>query len=659
MDQGGFSPHQGEIKKLPDAFAWNHPLGLQSSSLQREEDSMRGILPYGLWPSPLAPERMAAMLRITDVQWDRSGRARIWREERSGRGVLVAQENEDAPRDLTDIESVRARIGYGGGDFTTGDGFVIYAGEDGRLYRLPLRAGLPQPITPPFGNVASPALSPDGRWVLYVHSDGATDGLALVDAEGRGWPQKAIEGADFYMQPVWHPTHPLIAWVEWDHPNMPWDGARLGLARLEGDPPRPSRIEVVDGDARTPVFQPAFSPDGRFLSYILTEGEWDALVVMDLETGARRILVEGTTLAPPAWVQGLRVYGWSPRGDRIFYRRSENAMAFLEAVDLEGHIVRLDLGPYTWFEQLAVAPDREALAMIASSPLQPPRGISWEDGRIRVHRYASAERIPPEALSFPQSIQWRAPDGTMVHGLYYPPVGPRVEGTDFPPAIISIHGGPTSQRVMSYNADAQFFATRGFAYLEVNYRGSTGYGRSYRDALKGNWGVLDVEDAVGGARALVERGLADPRRLVIMGGSAGGYTVLNALIRYPGFFRAGICLFGVANLFTLAAETHKFEAHYLDTLVGPLPEAAERYRERSPIFHADRIQDPVAIFQGAEDRVVPPNQAEAIAEALRRRGVPHLYRLYPGEGHGWRRAETITAFYQEVLDFLRQYVLFA
>ncbi|GBD08583.1 Dipeptidyl aminopeptidase BIII [Candidatus Thermoflexus japonica] len=616
-------------------------------------------IPYGLWPSPLAPERMAATLRITDVQWDPSGRARIWREERSGHGVLTLQKDEDAPRDLTEIEPVRARIGYGGGDFSTGRDIVIYAGEDGRLYRLPLHTGLPQPITPPFGNAASPTLSPDGRWVLFVHSDGTTDALALVDAEGRGWPQKVSEGADFYMQPVWHPTRPLIAWVEWDHPNMPWDGARLALARLEGDPPRPTGIEIVAGDAHTPVFQPAFSPDGRFLSYILTPGEWDALVVMDLETGARRVLVEGTTLMPPAWVQGLRVYGWSPRGDRIFFRRNENATASLESVDLEGRIVRLDLGPYTWFDQLAVAPDREALLMIASSPLHPPRVISWEDGRIRVHRYTSAERVPLEALSSPQPIQWPAPDGTMVHGLYYPPAGSGIEGKGLPPAIISIHGGPTSQRVMSYNADAQFFATRGFAYLEVNYRGSTGYGRSYRDALKGNWGVLDVEDAVGGARALVERGLADPRRLVIMGGSAGGYTVLNALIRYPGFFRAGICLFGVTNLFTLAAETHKFEAHYLDTLVGPLPEAAERYRERSPIFHADRIQDPVAIFQGAEDQVVPPNQAEAIVDALRRRGVPHLYRLYPGEGHGWRRAETIIAFYREVLDFLRQYVLFA
>lgn len=615
-------------------------------------------IPYGLWPSPLTPDRMAALLRLTDVQWDRAGRALIWREERSGRGVLMIRDPDSAPRDLTDSGSVRARLAYGGGEFTVGRAFVIYVGEDSRLYRLHLASGLPHPITPPFGDAVSPALSSDEQWVLYVHSDGQTDVLAIVDTEGRLWPQKIAQGADFYMQPVWHPDGARVAWIEWDHPNMPWDGTRLRLARLEGAPPRPVSVEIIAGDDRTPVFQPAFSPDGRFLSYIITEGEWDALVVLDLETGARRTLVTGTTLAPPAWVHGLRVYGWSPRGDRIFYRRNENAFAALEAVDLEGNIRRLDIAPYTWFEQLAVAPDREALAMIASSPTLPPRIVTWEGGSFTVHRYSSAERVPSAHLSFPQPIQWKAPDGTTVHGLYYPPTHPECTGSGLPPAIISIHGGPTSQRVATYNADAQFFATRGFAYLEVNYRGSTGYGRSYRDALKEKWGLLDVEDAVGGAQALVENGLADPRRLVIMGGSAGGYTVLNALIRHPGFFRAGICLFGVTNLFTLAAETHKFEAHYLDTLVGPLPEAAERYREWSPIFHADRIQDPIAIFQGAEDRVVPPNQAEAIVEVLRRRGVPHFYRVYPGEGHGWRRAETITAFYQEVLDFLRQYVLF-
>ena len=617
-------------------------------------------LPFGFWPSPLTPEAMAAPLRLTEVQWDRGGRALVWREERAGRGVLCAHSDPHAPRDLTDTLSVRATVGYGGGDFAAADGWIVAVGSDGRLYRLDLDAGPPRPLTPPFGAAAAPTPSPDGQWILYVHSDGQTDRLALVDAEGALWPLSIATGADFYMQPAWHPDGTHIAWVEWDHPQMPWDGSRLQLARLEGSPPRLRHVETVAGDDATPVFQPAFSPDGRFLSYIITEGEWDALVLLDLETRQRRVLVAGTTLAAPAWTQGLRTYAWSPFGRRIFFRRHEDAAARLQGVDLaSGAVETIDLGPYTWFEQPAIAPHREALAMIASAPTLPPRLITWEAGRIRIHRYSSAERVPPDHLASPQHLSWKAPDGATVYGLYYPPTHPRIAGHGRPPAILLIHGGPTSHRVATYSPDAQFFATRGFAVLEVNYRGSTGYGRAYRDALKGQWGVLDVVDAVSGAQALVDHGLADPRRLVIMGGSAGGYTVLNALIRHPGFFRAGICLFGVTNLFALAAETHKFEAHYLDTLVGPLPEAADRYRERSPVFHADRIRDPVAIFQGSEDRVVPPSQAEAIVEALQRNGVPHLYRLYPGEGHGWRRPETRIAFYQEVLAFLRQHVLFA
>jgi dipeptidyl aminopeptidase/acylaminoacyl peptidase len=213
--------------------------------------------------------------------------------------------------------------------------------------------------------------------------------------------------------------------------------------------------------------------------------------------------------------------------------------------------------------------------------------------------------------------------------------------------------------VANFSEDAAFFTSRGYAYLQVNYRGSSGYGRSYQRSLRGRWGELDVEDAVGGARALSERGLSDPARIAIKGGSAGGYTVLNALIRHPGFFRAGVCLFGVSNLFTLAAETHKFEERYLDSMVGPLPEAAQKYRDWSPIFHVDNIRDPLAVFQGDEDTVVPPEQSASIVEALQRRNVPHLYRLFPGEGHGWRKSETISAYYTEMEKFLRQHLLYA
>jgi len=249
-------------------------------------------------------------------------------------------------------------------------------------------------------------------------------------------------------------------------------------------------------------------------------------------------------------------------------------------------------------------------------------------------------------------------DGQNVHGLLYSPHSEQYQGIDSPPLIVMIHGGPTSQRGAAFYPNVQFFTTRGYAVLQVNYRGSTGYGRTYRDMLKGNWGVHDVEDAVSGARHLVAQGLADNQRLVIMGGSAGGFTVLKALEDYPGTFKTGVCLYGVANQFTLIADTHKFEERYSDSLLGPLPEASEIYRERSPIFFADKIQDPIIVFQGEDDRVVPQAQSDAIVDALKRNGVPHEYHLYPGEGHGFRKPETIEHFFNAVDRFLKEYVIY-
>lgn len=615
--------------------------------------------PYGLWESSITPGMVARGLRLTDVQWDSDGQTLAWVEGRSGQNILVVQEQDDAPRDLLDEHSARGSVGYGGGDFAIAH-HVVYFAEKGRLYRQPLRAGSPEPITPQFGDLASPTVSPDGRWVLFVHSYERVDVLAVVDTEGTLWPQRLATGADFYMQPVWHPDSNYMAWVEWDHPNMPWDGTRLFLARVEGEPPRAVERTLIAGGDEVPVFQPTFSPDGRFLSYIVTEGEWDSLVMYDLKSGERRILLEGMVLGAPAWVQGLRTHGWRADSRAVYVRRNDRGFGSLLRVDVEsGKVETVNLGPYTWLDQVTPAPVGDRLAFIASSPRVPARVVSWEEGRLRVRRRSTSEVIPREDLAEPRPIQWSAPDGTTVHGLYYPPTSARFVGRGLPPAIINVHGGPTSQRVANFNTDAQFFTSRGWAVVEVNYRGSTGYGKSYTQALRGHWGEYDVEDAVGAARALVEQGLADPGKLVIKGGSAGGYTVLNTLIHHPGVFKAGICLFGVSNLFTLAADTHKFEERYLDSLVGPLPEAAARYREWSPVFHADRIQDPIAVFQGKEDKVVPPDQAESIVASLRARNVPHIYRLYEGEGHGWRNAETIEAYYKDVLAFLREHVLFA
>jgi dipeptidyl aminopeptidase/acylaminoacyl peptidase len=624
--------------------------------------------PYGLWPSPLTPESMAQGKRLSDVAWDSDGETLVWLEGRSDRGVLVcALANGDAPRDLTSDLSVRALVGYGGGDFAVAHGHAYFAERSsGRLYRQPLAAGGARPITPGFGHAAAPAVSPDGRWVVYVHSDERVDRLAIVDAEGRQWPQHVIAGADFYMQPRWHPRGDRLAWVSWDHPRMPWGGTELHLGAVrpgDGGPPAVANARRIAGGEDVAIFQPEFSPDGRHLAYISNETGWENLYLYDLEAGTYQALTEERAdLGEPAWVQGMRTYGFSADGQAIYYLRNDGGVHTLCGYDLQtgqAHELRM-LPEYTWFEQPAVAPRTDRFAVLASAATIPTRVVTLDrhGNNPRVLARAAGETVPAEDLSTSRPISWATAGGATAHGLYYAPSSSRYTGTGLPPAIVQVHGGPTGQSTAAYSPAIQFFTTRGYAVLAVNYRGSTGYGRDYMQALRGQWGVYDVEDAVSAARHLADAGLADGERVAIMGGSAGGYTIWQALVHHPGVFKAALCSFGVSNLFTLAADTHKFEERYLDSMIGPLPEARALYHERSPIFFAERIKDPVAIFQGDVDPVVPRAQSDTIVEVLRRRGVPHKYHVYEGEGHGWRKSETIAAYYRAADAFLKQHLLF-
>jgi dipeptidyl aminopeptidase/acylaminoacyl peptidase len=404
--------------------------------------------------------------------------------------------------------------------------------------------------------------------------------------------------------------------------------------------------------------QPAFSPDGHHLSYIRNFGEWDQLVLQDLETGELTVLVEDAALLKPAWIQGVIVQAWSAKSDAIYFLATKAGVTALNRVNVKtGEVTPIDTAPYTALSQPAVSPAGD-VAMVASAPTVSARVISHGRQGFTIHQRSTSEAVPQADLPTPYEIQWTSSDGETIFGIYSPPTSCRFTGEGLPPAIVLIHGGPTSSVMIGYDLEAAFFTNRGYGYLSVNYRGSTGYGRAYREALRGSWGNLDVIDAAGAAQALIDQKLADPNRLVIKGGSAGGYTVLNTLIRFPGLYKAGICSYGVTNLFTLAMDTHKFEERYTDSLVGPLPEAAEKYRAWSPVFHAEAIQDPVAIFQGEEDKVVPPSQSEEIVKALKANGVPHEYYLYPGEGHGFRKSETRRAYYQAIERFLREHVVF-
>jgi dipeptidyl aminopeptidase/acylaminoacyl peptidase len=536
----------------------------------------------GLWPSPITPRSLAGSLRLSEPCWDSDGETLGWVEGRSDRGVLVVQQGHEAPRDLTSDLSVRAFVGYGGGDFTLAHGVAYFvAQQDQRFYRQPIAGGAARPITPGFGAASTPVVSPDGRWLAYVHTYEDVDSIAIVDTEGRHWPGRLASGADFYMQPAWHPSGERLAWVEWDHPNMPWDGTRLKVAEIafpEDGLPVVASADVVAGDNTTSIFQPVFSPDGGSLVYASDETGWGQLYRRDLASGVVRPLTnDRTEYARPAWSHGLRNTAIGADGT-VYTSRAVEGFDTLVAIDPDGTARELrDVqGRHTSLGHLGAAPAGHQVACVAGSGTIPPRivvfDLDHQGYRTSIRKRSSGETTPAEHLSVPQPLTWESFDGKPAHGLYYPPAGPFAEPNDRAPLIVIVHGGPTSQVTASWSAQAQFFATRGYGVLLPNYRGSTGYGREYMLKLRERWGIYDVQDAKSGAEHLVREGLARRDGLVIMGGSAGGYTVLQSLVELPGFYRAGICSFGVANMFTLAADTHKFEARYLDSLLGPLPE---------------------------------------------------------------------------------------
>jgi dipeptidyl aminopeptidase/acylaminoacyl peptidase len=619
-------------------------------------------MPFGLWPSRLTPDIMGTKKRIDEVQWNQGVNELIWEENRSGQSTLISMLGGGTYRELLDTHSPRGGVGYGGGSFAAHDGEIVFADKDQRLYRMSKRYGNPKPITPALGGVASPAISPDHEWVIYVTSDGGEDVLAAVPLDGSRWPVQLVQGSDFYMQPCWHPQGMAIAWVEWNHPQMPWDGTRLCLGHLN----REHGIYIthsfeVGGDESCPATQPQFSPDGRFLSYIEQKNEWDELVLFDLESTEKTSLVvgKGHMLSEPAWVQGVRSYGWSPDSKQIYFFKVAGPYVTLWQVDVEnGNQEQIPTEPYTYLKQIAVSQLTGEIALIASASNYPPRVMKWNGESWKIVVYSTSDLIDPEELPTCEEISWKAADGTKVYGLYYVPQNPRWKDDGTPPLFLNVHGGPTSCAMATYSPSTAYFTSRGYAWLELNYRGSSNYGRTYMNLLNGVWGKLDVEDAVQAARELANKRMADPSRMVIRGGSAGGYTVLNTMVHSSGVFAAGISLYGISNLFAIATDTHKFEAHYNDTLIGKLPKAAKKYRAWSAVFHADQIQDPLMVFQGDQDKVVPPNQSEQIVEKISKQGIPYFYKVYEGEGHGFRKTENIINTIVEIEKFMMQHVLF-
>lgn len=620
---------------------------------------------FGTWKSPISPKMLSGNMKFYEVQWADDSETLLWLERRSTGGTLVMQRGTDAMRDMTDSSiSISGRVLYGGGEFTSHSDTAYFV-SSGHLFRVNINEGTPRPVTPKFGGAGAPNVSPDGRWIFFVHTYKNDDTLLIVDSQGKQFPQKIAQGNDFYMQPIWHPSGDKIAYVTWNQPNMPWNGSELYLANLTIDKsplPYVASDKLLAGDENTAIFQPEFSPDGRYLSYISDTTGFGHIYLYDLKTGKHTQITQGDyEHGTPAWVQGLRMYAWTGDSYAIYYVRIENGTYGIWVYDIaqEQSISIRELSDYSYIQQITVSDDGEKLAFIGEAPKIPPRIVTWSatDG-VRVVRRATTESIPQDYLSPAKPISWQGHDDETVYGLYSPPTNPRYEGIGRPPLMVFVHGGPTSHRAAGYEDEVQFFTSRGFAALQVNHRGSTTYGKAYMDKHKGEWGNYDVRDSISGAQYLVDEGLADGEKLIIMGGSAGGYTALQALVDYPTFFAAGVVSYGISNQFALVQETHKFEARYSDWLLGELPEAADKYRDRSPLYTADDIEDPVIIFQGSDDEVVPKNQSDSIVRVLRRNGVPHEYVVYEGEGHGFKQPENVEDFYTRTLGFLTEHVLY-
>ncbi len=611
---------------------------------------------YGEWESPIsAADTISAAVSFSEVATH--GENVYWLEGRpseKGRQVLVRLGHDGKAEDLTPAPfSVRTRVHeYGGGALLVAEGGIYLSNDtDQRVYRLGAE-GEPVPITPEPerpGTVryADGRAFPDGRliYVRETHTEGmeATNELVILDPS-TGDQIVFATGADFYSSPRPSPDGSKVAWVEWDHPNMPWDVTRLMVKGFD------SEARLVAGGGHEAVMQPAWSPDGHLHFITDPDGWWNiyrwdgsdtqAVIQVDAECGI------------PEWVFGRSSYVFIGDG-RIAVVYHEDGVQRLGVIE-DGVLVPIPL-EFTSHNHLSA--DASGLVHFVGGKADGWLGLVSYDvdtgtlGEIRANPMTVPDRYRtvPERINFPTALG-------VAHGIYYPPANPEFEAPsgEAPPLIVKIHGGPTSMVVPHLDPRFAFWTSRGFGIVDVNYRGSTGFGREYREKLKGNWGVSDVEDAAAAARYLIERGKADPDRLAISGGSAGGFTVLAALTSID-LFKAGASYYGIADLRLLKQDTHKFESRYEEALVGAGESAL---LERSPITHIDRLVTPLIVFQGLKDRVVPPSQAEVIVAALSAKGVPHAYVTYENEDHGFRDAANIAnsleselSFYGEIFGF--------
>ena len=653
---------------------------------------MQQVAPFGTWGSPITSDLIvSASVRLGEIALD--GQDIYWSESRpeeGGRSVIARRTPEGRIVDAIPAGfDARTRVHeYGGGAFLVIDGAVYFSHfADQRLYRQE-PGGEPQAITPEADLRYADGILDRGRdRIICVQEDHtssdreALNRIVAIDLEEEHAQEILVEGNDFYAAPRLSPDGSKLAWLTWNHPSMPWDGTQLWVAEVNADGCLGPEVRVAGGQEES-IFQPEWSPDGVLYFVSDRSGWWnlyrwrplsDPFASMkevhetghDLAKGpvvwdggeAERVeavcerVPERAEFGVPQWAFGLSTYGFAS-AQRLVCVYTLEGIWHLASVDLEAGQLEPIETPYSSLEGVRVGPGYAV--MIGASPTE-PSGIvrlDLDSGKSQMLRCSSALHLEPGYLSEPQAIEFPTESGLTAHAWHYRPQNRDYTGPadERPPLLVISHGGPTSATSSALKLGIQYWTSRGIAVLDVNYGGSTGYGREYRERLDGQWGVVDVDDCVNGARHLVEQGEVDGERLIIRGGSAGGYTTLCALT-FRDVFRAGASYYGVSDLTALAQETHKFESRYLDRMVGPYPEKKDLYIERSPIHFTERLACPVIFFQGLEDKAVPPNQAELMVEALRVKGVPVAYLPFEGEQHGFRRAENISRALESELYF--------
>ena len=620
--------------------------------------------PYGSWKSPITTDLITAKT-ISFKQNNVDGEDIYWIESRpldEGRYVVVCRTADGNISDRTPPGFyVRTRVHeYGGGAYTVSDGNIYFSNfEDQHLYSQPA-AGQPVLLTPQDGyRYADLVIDKKRNRLICIREDHTREGEAVntivsIDLHGNDNGTILVEGGDFYASARLSPDGNSLAWLTWSHPNMPWDGCELWVAEVGEDGALLNKM-LLAGSAAESIFQPEWSPDG--ILYFVAEftGWWNLYRWKDNKIEA--LCPMEAEFAYPQWIFGISTYGFISEHTLICSYMQDGTW-HLGSLDTDKKNFVLIETPFT--DILFLRCGKGFATFFGGSPTRPMAVIRLDGSTGEIETIKQAfEFTLTEYISIPQPFSFPTTGGKRAHAFYYPPHNHDYEAPEaaHPPLIVISHGGPTATTLTYLDFGVQYWTSRGFAIVDVNYGGSSGYGQEYRQRLNGNWGIVDVDDCCNAATYLVEHGLADPKRLAIRGASAGGYTTLNCLA-FRDVFHAGASYYGLSDLEFFARDTHKFESRYLCSLVGPYPECQNIYYERSPVHFIQNFNCPIILFQGADDKIVPPNQSELMFEAVRAKGIPAAYVLFDGEQHGFRKGESIKRsleaelyFYSKIFKF--------